>query len=144
MSIRSTILAAAAAVLNEGRPEGVPEVVLDLGFEPPIPSGALYVATDTCERIGGPRGPLVRRRLMLTLEWRVKGDTQVEMLDALDPLTAWATACLGGSRLGGTVHEVEEKQTTVEMEQRDYPYLLAVTEFEVSYQHRVDDATQWA
>jgi hypothetical protein len=142
-SFRRRILAAAEARMNGSRPADVPEVRLGTrGEEPPVPGGQLTFIEDQAEAIGGGVGVVSKRVMTMRVEWRVGGSDLLDVFDAVDPMTSWATSVLGGQRLGGLAAWVRESTTRIDEETRDLGYILVQQEFEVTYIHGVNDATR--
>ena len=138
-TIRQQILEAAVTALNTGTPSGVPSAAQrritprDIGDLPAID---VAPGEEVVVRVGGAGGPIVKRSMKFKVRCWVKGDAP-EI--AADPLIAWATKALAGSRLGGLALQIDEVGTTWIYDIADDVYGVAEVEFSAEYVTKFND-----
>lgn len=153
MSRREEILAAVLALVNDDRPDGVPECSLETIFDfdgtdeeapIPLPSASLFLVREPVVIAAGQgsRSPVRQRTLVVQFEVRARAAPGTSGRAATGPITDHFQQRLGGSRLDNAVHSIEEIGIEWFDEAGDGSYGLAVQTFSIEYQTRANDATQ--
>lgn len=149
MTLRLQIANALLAALNAGSPPATTEK--SRGFE--VPPGDTYSMTlrFSHEVIDAPvdpkggshrRSPVRLRAMVYLLEARARATSGATAEENCETLLGWATSKVGGSRLGGLVWSVEEKQIRWEQVQGDTKYCKATLALAAQYNALSNDATR--
>ena len=139
-SIREQALAAIVTALNTGRPGDVAEFERDRANphgSASLPAGNVCIAPisqpqEQADPAGGRQtsGPVTLKTLLVATEYMNAGATSA----CLDEGLIWTQSVLGGSRLGGLVHWVEQVSTTWQRVSADAEYWKATRVWAVRYQ----------
>lgn len=137
MSIRQQIRDQIITELNTDRPTDVPEctkrryVPGELLRAPRI---AVFFRRDPARPATGRHSPLVARELFISTQCLNLVEDPADIDDSVEPFLTWITSVLGETNLDGLAHEIEEGETTWEVQYGDCIYVAATTLWRVSYQ----------
>jgi len=158
---RDAIFDRLLAALNAGtKPAGVPACVdsLTYSLDPDqLPKVTLSYKQDEPERVGGRRGPIIKRRLILTIEVWTTSTAAVASppaaaltaRDNAEPILAWVSKAIGAVDVAlptRVAHDPLDEGMTTWLQGNDgeVPVCLATVEVLASYQTRSDNAEAWA
>lgn len=143
VTTRELIMRAIVAALNDpSRPSDVPAAQRSriTGMsDDQLPAMVVYPVKEETERLG----QLTRRLFVFRLECITAGgaDPETPVDGLLDPMVAWGTRALAGSKLGGLSQDTQELGCEWDIEARDYVYARASMDFGVRYVTPAGDQT---
>lgn len=145
-TIREQIIEAAVALLNTGRPSGIPACVRTLmqpNEQAQLPAITVFpFREEVNDKASGKWGPIVTRTLYLRFVAYASSSSSGGPADgAIDPIIAWISL-LGGQQFGGLASDAIEHELNWQYDESDYQVAAVAMDFRIEYQTLRSDATK--
>lgn len=138
----------ALALLNTGRPDGIPEFTFGDLNQPDFINGpdswaSLYPNGEAVKPIGNKAdATAVERPSTLLIEIRAKGSRSVNAFRQIETIRVWVVSKLGGAKLDGLVEKIIEAGTKYGISEGDPPHAIASQYFNIDVPTLINDLTK--